>query len=152
MVKLNSILCEKSEEQMVIIYSAKHGEEDERLLQTVVTVVLEKDITICRTVDALSRALRRPWSCAEIVILLTSGTKEILDILSVKDLLWDMKIILILPDSSPDTVAKGHLLRPRFMSDCQGNFQDVAAVLKRMMENRISTKISLGCPGKSSLP
>jgi hypothetical protein len=78
----------------------------------------------------------------EIAILLTSGIKEILDILSLRDLLWDMKIILILPDGGPDTVAKGHLLRPRFTSDCHGNFQEVAAVLKRMMENRVSTKIS----------
>jgi len=127
---------------MVILYSTKHGEVRERLLQTVETVVPEKDITLCRTTDALSNALRRPWNCVEIAILLTSGIKEILDILSLRDLLWDMKIILILPDSGPDTVAKGHLLRPRFMSDCHSNFQEVAAVLKRMMENRVSTKIS----------
>ena len=127
---------------MLIIYSAKNGEEGEKLLQTIETVVPEKEITICRTIDALSRALRQPWSCAEIAILLTSGIKEILDILSLHDFLWDMKIILILPDSGPDTIAKGHLLRPRFMSDCHSNFQEVAAVLKRMMENRIPTKIS----------
>jgi len=127
---------------MVMIYSAKHGEVGARLLQTVETVVPKKHITLCRTVDALSTALRQPLICAEIAILLTSGRKELLDILFLRDLLWDMKIILILPDSVPDTVAKGHLLRPRFMSDCPSNFQEVAAVLKRMMENRISTKTS----------
>ena len=120
---------------MVIIYSAKQGKVGERLLQSVETVVPKKKITICRTIDALSRALRRPSSCAEIAILLTSGIEEILDIISLRDLQWDMKIILILPDSGPDTIAKGHLLRPRFMSDCHSNFQEVTAVLKRMVEN-----------------
>jgi hypothetical protein len=46
-----------------------------------------------------------------------------------------MKTIVILPDSNPDTVAKGHILRPRFLSYCDGDFQDVAAVLSRMIEN-----------------
>jgi hypothetical protein len=120
---------------MVIFYSAMCGGSGERLLQIIEGIVLEENIEICRNVDALSKALCQPRGRAAIAILLTSNGRDLLDILSLRDLLLDIKIILILPNSDPKTVSKGHTLRPRFMSDCDSNFQDVAAVLKRMIEN-----------------
>jgi hypothetical protein len=120
---------------MVIFYSAMSGGCGELLLRIIESVVLKENIEICRNVNALSRALCRPRGRAAIAILLTSSRKDLLDIISLRDLLLDIKIILVLPNSSPDTVSKGHTLRPRFMSDCQSNFQEVAAVLTRMIDN-----------------
>jgi hypothetical protein len=120
---------------MVIFYSAICGGPEERLLRIIEKVVSEENLKICRNVDAFSRALRQPRGCAVIAILLASSGRDFQDIFSLRELLLDIKIILVLPDSDPDTVAKGHILRPRFMSDCNSNFQEVAAVLKRMIEN-----------------
>jgi len=120
---------------VVIFYSAIYGGSGEQLLRIIESVVLKTDINIISNIDALSRALCQPRCSAAIAILLASSGKDFLDILSLKDLLLDHKIILVLPNSDPDTVSKGHILRPRFMSDCHGNFQEVAAVLKRMIDN-----------------
>jgi hypothetical protein len=70
-----------------------------------------------------------------VAILLASSKEELLDLLSLRDLLWDIKLILILPDSTPGSIAQGHLLRPRFLSDCGSDFVDVAAVLNLMISN-----------------
>jgi hypothetical protein len=120
---------------MVIFYSAMSGGSGERLLRIIERVIWDENIEICRNVVALSRALCQPRGRAAIAILLTSSGRDLLNILSLRDLLLDMKIILVLHNSHPDTVSKGHILRPRFMSDCHGDFQEVAAVLKRMIEN-----------------
>jgi hypothetical protein len=40
---------------------------------------------------------------------------------------------LILPDADPQTIARGHNLRPRYLSNIQSDFQDVAAVLRKML-------------------
>jgi hypothetical protein len=120
---------------VVIFYSTRHGGSGERLLRIIESVVLKTNINIISKIDALSRALCQPRYSAAIAILLTSSGKDLLDIISLRDLLLDLKIILVLHNSDPDTVSKGHILRPRFMSDCHDNFQDVAAVLKRMIEN-----------------
>lgn len=94
-----------------------------------------EDTKICRDIDVLSNALRQPRNSEAIAILHASSNTELPEILSLRELLWDTKIILVLPDSSTDTVAKGHSLGPRFLSYHDGNFHDIAAVLKRMIRN-----------------
>ena len=44
-----------------------------------------------------------------------------------------LRVILILPDADPQTIARGHNLRPRYLSNIQSDFQDVAAVLRKML-------------------
>jgi tRNA splicing ligase len=79
--------------------------------------------------------LRQPLFNPTIAILLATTREELQDILSIRDLLWDIKIILIVPDMNRGTVAKGHTLRPRFLCDCNSDFVDVAAVFSLMIRN-----------------
>jgi hypothetical protein len=120
---------------VVIFFSPMRGGLSERLLRIIESVVSEEKVKICRNIDALSRTLRRPRDGAAIAIFLATSGKDLPDILSLRDHMSDIKIILVLPNSDPDTVSKGHVLRPRFMSDCNSDFQEIAAVLKRMIEN-----------------
>lgn len=127
---------------MIIFFSTSCGAAEERLLQIIETMVSEKDIRIYRTIGSFSRGLRQPQNDTDIAILLVSSKVELnhLNLISLWNLLSDMKTIVILPDSNPDTVAKGHILRPRFLSYCDGDFQDVAAVLGRMIGNAETDK------------
>jgi hypothetical protein len=119
----------------VLIYSIKTKGAGERILQVIETVVSEGNVDIYRSIDALSRGLRQPRNDMTIALLLASSKEDLLNLLSIRDLLWDMKIILVLPNSDPDTVAKGHMLKPRFLSYCDSDFVDVAAVLSLMIRN-----------------
>jgi hypothetical protein len=127
---------------MIIFFSTSCGEAEERLLRVIEPVVTVRNIKTYRTIDSLSRGLRQRRNDDDIAILLASSKVELhyLNLISSRNLLSDMKIIVILPDSNTDTVAKGHILRPRFLSYCDGDFQDVAAVLSRMLENMETDK------------
>lgn len=120
---------------MVILYPSLHEASAARLERIVRMVAIREDIMIYRTIKALSKGLRQLHEDEYVVILNASCMDEFKDILSMRELLRDIKSILILPDNSQETVAKGHLLRPRFISDSQSNFHDVAAVLSRMLDN-----------------
>jgi hypothetical protein len=121
---------------MVIMYFSSQGEPENKLLEIIETVVPYKDIQLYRSLDALSRWLRQPRTDLDVAVLMVSNRMELHDLIALRNLLWDIKIILILPESEPDTIAEGHILRPRFLIDCHSNFYDVAAVLKRMIKNR----------------
>ena len=125
---------------MVILFSTSQRKSGERLQRIVEAVVSEKNVKIYRTIDALSGGLRQPRNDVSVALLLASSRMDLHELVSLRDLLWDIKIILILPDSDPETIAKGHILRPRFLSDCKSNFQDVAAVLTRMIINSDTDK------------
>jgi len=87
----------------------------------------------CQTIDTLSQKLHQPKSDSSIAVLLAGTQKELVDILSIGNLLERIRIILILPDSNKDTISKGHTLLPRFLTYVDGNFSWVTAVLEKML-------------------
>jgi hypothetical protein len=119
----------------LLIYSTKTEGAGARLLRVIGLLLPENKYEICRSIGELSKRLRQPVFNPTIAILLVSSREDLQNILSIRDLLWDTKIILIVPDTNPDTVAKGHTLRPRFLCDCNSDFVDVAAVLSLMIKN-----------------
>lgn len=68
-----------------------------------------------------------------ILVLLLKDNNEICRAILRKELLHDIRIILILPDRSDETISAGYKLHPRFISYADSDFKDVAAVLKRMI-------------------
>jgi hypothetical protein len=117
----------------LLIYSTGTEGAGERLIKVIELLLPEKKFELCRSIDDLSKRLRQPVFNPTIAILLASSMEELQDILSIGELLEDTKIILIVPDTNPATVAKGHTLRPRFLSNCNSDFVDVAAVLGQMI-------------------
>ena len=123
------------EDMAFVVYAATKSSVATRLLDIIGLLLPEKKFEICRSVKALSKLLRQSVSKPAIVVLLASSRQELQEFISIQDLLEDAKIILIVPDTNSDTVAKGHKLRPRFVSDSNSNFVDVAAVLGLMIKN-----------------
>lgn len=98
-----------------------------------------------RTVESLNCKLRQPVNNLNTAVMLASNKEDLLDLLALRDLLWNLRIILIIPDRKSETVAMGHMLRPRFLSYADGDFNDVAAVLEKMLGHlKINTKEQKG--------
>jgi len=117
----------------VLLYATAEKGPGERLRAVVKTFVPEKNIELLATIQSLSDRLREPKDAEDVAILLAANRDELGEFLSVSDLLSDLRIILVLPDREGETVAKGHTLKPRFLSYGDSNFIDVAAVLSKML-------------------
>lgn len=128
-------MCLETGNMELLMYSTKTEGSGERLLRVMGLLLPEYKFEICRSINELSKRLRQPVFNPTVAILLASSREELQDILSIRDLLGDAKIILIVPDANPDTVAQGHSLKPRFLTYGESDFVDVAAVLKRMFSN-----------------
>jgi hypothetical protein len=128
--------------EMNILYYATETEgSGERLQRVIETLVPEETREVYRTIDSLSSRLCQPKDYyLTIAVLLAASRKDLADILSIHDLLCDIRIILILPDRENDTIAWGHSLQPRYLSYIDSDFTDVAAVLGKMMRQCIFTK------------
>ena len=68
-----------------------------------------------------------------IAVLFIPDHLELANILRFAQVLHDVKSILVLPDREAETIALGHTLYPRFISFADGDLQDVAAVLDKML-------------------
>ncbi len=120
---------------MVIFYSKVCGEIFDELLSSIGDILPTEDLLVCKDTVELSREICRPGGRKAIVVLLVSGEDDFTDLLSIRDQLWDVKIILIMYSSHPDTILQGHLLNPRFLSSCDSNYRECVSVLKRMINN-----------------
>lgn len=107
--------------------------------------ILEKSapgeqIEICRTVHSLAYKLLPLRTIADsqqmVHVLVATSTQELMDIHSIRDLLSDLRIILIVPTRDEETIAKAHELYPRYLSYLDENFTEVGSVFGKMANNK----------------
>lgn len=112
-----------------------------RLQRVIETEVSVDQIEIYRNVASLTRRLRRYRIDLNIAVVLASSREDLEAILSIVELFYDLRIILILPDRKKETISKGLKLYPRYLSYADGDFSDVAAVLEKML-GHLNTNIN----------
>lgn len=83
----------------------------------------------CNSIEHISQTLRQPINNVSVVILLIASIEELIQVHSVHPLFDNIRVILILPDRSNDTIALGFRFKTSFISYVDNNLQDVAAVL-----------------------
>jgi hypothetical protein len=131
----------------VLFYSKATKGAGKRGQKIIEAQVPGEQIEIYRTIERLSNRLHQPTYNLDITILLAASKVDLFDLLSIQDLLTDIRIILILPDRESDTISKGHKLYPRFVSYADGDLKDVAAVLSKMLGNLYPDKKNIKSKG-----
>jgi hypothetical protein len=115
----------------VLFYST--GEPGERLQRVIQDLVPKEKLEVYKTFESFSERLRKPMDDIPVAVILAASEDDLLTILSISHLLYDVRFILILPDREDPTVAIGHSLRPRFLSYTDSDFREVTAVLGKMI-------------------
>lgn len=119
----------------VLLLSTEPKGFGERLECVIEWIFPSLEVEICRTVETLSDRLVKPKSGLDVAVLAAESIRELEGLLSIQHLLDGVPIILVVPDSEPETIALGHKLRPRFLTDGNGAFVDLAAVLGKMLQH-----------------
>ncbi len=117
----------------LLFYSIPGDEAGEKIQRKIETDLPEERFEIFRSIGALAVRLKEPRVKPNVALLHASSREVLLDLVSLSELLRDVRIILILPDYDPWTVARGHKLRPRFISDRDGDYSEITIVLKRLL-------------------
>ncbi len=88
---------------------------------------------VCTTVTEFLNQLRRPGAGISVVAVLMPDPEQLAELVAGRELLDSIRVILVLPDDRPETVAQGHMLRPRFITSAGNEQGQVAMVLARMI-------------------
>ncbi len=123
----------KGDTMKLLFYTPENYNPGKRLQEALNTVAPEECFSICHGVDDLSRLLRRPIVRPDVAVFFPSTREELAAMIAMRKLFMDLRIILVLPDDSKDMVSEALTLHPRFLSDPDLGFYDVAAVLKKML-------------------
>jgi len=126
----------------VLFYATRSDLATEKLQRMLKALVPQDQMVMCRTFSCLSHRLKQPSNDLEIAVLTMVNDEEMLKILSLRDLLTDKRIILILPDSKSVTISKAHALVPRFLAYLDSDTEKVKSVLDKMLNSRLK-RVSL---------
>jgi hypothetical protein len=109
------------------------GEGGERLKKVIQSLVPKEKLEVYGSIEGFSDRLRRPAEDIPVAVIVAANEDDLLSILSISHLLYDVRFILILPDREDGTIAIGHSLRPRFLGYIDSDYRDVTAVLGKMI-------------------
>lgn len=91
------------------------------------------------TFQGLEAQLHRQKASIDVVVLAPASRADLRDLLTLRDLLDGLPIILVLPDAEKETVSMGHQLYPRYVSQVDDGLEErLDAVLTRMNRKRRS--------------
>jgi hypothetical protein len=122
----------------VLLYAQADAESGDSLQELIETTIPKGKIEIHRNFEGLSHRLREPLDNRVVAILLLTSRGDLANILSIQHLLRDIEIILLAPNSNPETIAMAHQLRPRFLTYTNSDFEELGAVLKKMIKNPLA--------------
>lgn len=104
-------------------------------IQEVLEELLPGDqLGIFRSVDSLSHKLQEAWEEKPVVVILVCQKEELLDLVSIREKLYKVRLILVLPDADEGTISLAHRLRPNFLTYIHRNLNELKAVLEKMLD------------------
>lgn len=105
----------------------------DKLKKIIASSIAKDKIETYRTIDEFYERLQKPICHSSVAVLYAATKKDMGRLLHLREFLSGMKVVLILPDDSIDTIAEGHALSPRFISWADSDFSAIEAVLKRLI-------------------
>ena len=121
---------------MKVLYYAPTGNSDAKRLQRIVEPLCrEIDFEIHRSLRSLFLRLCHRKYDVTIAVLFAGSSRSLQNLLSIRELLLDIPIVLVIQNRESDTVSKAHRMHPRYLSYNTSDFSDVGLVLDKMIAN-----------------
>ncbi|MCE5242274.1 MAG: hypothetical protein ABFD98_03100 [Syntrophobacteraceae bacterium] len=101
------------------------------------TAVPEAEINAFDSIGGLTDGLHRltPFNGktdTTVAVLFAANQQELLNFHSLTGWLWNVRIILVLPDRTRETISIGLKLKPRFFTFADGDFGEIGAILAKI--------------------
>ncbi len=119
-----------------IIYTDSLNDFGQKLINITREKIKATEAQVCNSVRELSNFLCRPLNKISVVILLINSDDELIQFISMNKLFDNIKVILILPDRNPQTLALALKFKTSFISYLDNDLQDVISVLEKIFSKR----------------
>lgn len=102
-------------------------------------------IQAVHTINALTHILKQPVGCDQkVYVLLADSLQRLQELYSLFTLLDGRRIVLVIPDDTKETISLAHQFYPRFFTYSNTAYDDLCAVLYKMMNHTEPFQIRRG--------
>ena len=129
----------------VLLYAAETDEKAKRLKSVVVEVAGEENLEVFHHIHDLVWYFCKPRPADDLTIGVFAVTdrENLRQLISIRDLIANLRNILVLPDRNNKTIAEGHKLQPRFITYRDNDFMEIGVVLGKMIESAVRASPNL---------
>ncbi|HEX2965883.1 MAG TPA: hypothetical protein VHO84_08860 [Syntrophorhabdaceae bacterium] len=121
-------------ETRIIVYAREDDRLGDRFKKMLPIFSREEDVKLCGLVSELSAKLHVPQAGIDIAVLFPSDKDDLQNIINLRSLFENIRIILVLPDRDSETIRMGHVLHPRHLGFKDDLVSDMVFVLIKMIE------------------
>jgi|GEM_PF-3971339 len=93
-----------------------------------------EDLLLCIGRQALSEALTQPDHGVQIGLLAVGSGAELVELFSLKSILCDIRLVILLEEEDRETIALAHQLRPRYLGLRSQSLGEVKIILEHMLD------------------
>lgn len=119
----------------VFLYSPKINGREKEIQRTMEDIFLSDRLEVIRSFDAFSQRLKEPWDEKPIAVVVACKKEDLLDLVSIREQLYPVRLILVLYDSEQETIALAHRLRPNFLTYFHRDIDELKAVLMKIKDS-----------------
>jgi hypothetical protein len=118
----------------IFLYSSEiegKGKEIHRIMKKLFS---SEQLRVHRSIESLSQNLLEPWEEKPIIVVLIYRKDELIDLVSRREQLHPLRLVLILPEAEESVISLAHRLRPNYLTYIHKDLKDLKAVLQKMSE------------------
>jgi hypothetical protein len=116
------------------LYSGNNPAGLQELKVAIECIAPEHDVTAYGNLEDLRRGLHMPLRRPKLAVLKADTRKELEGLLFLRDLLADLRIVLIVPDQDEATLSLAHRFYPRFLIHAATDPERFRAILGSMLK------------------
>ena len=106
------------------------------LISSIENRLLPDNLELCSHISALKIKMTPLGQRPNVAVLIASNLEELNQLVEMKDLFFDVPVIVIIPDDNQENISLGHKLHPRFLSTINGSLEAIPYILLKMKKNR----------------
>jgi len=91
-----------------------------------------EQLHVHRSVDNLIQNILGPWDKKPIVVALIDRKDELIDLVSRREQLYPVRLVLVLPEEEESVISLAHRLRPNYLTYIHKDTEDLKSVLRKM--------------------
>ena len=118
---------------MKVLIFASRNDLSQKAAESIVNGFVNKNYAeVYFRLTSFLKRLHIPRGNLELILLLIGNHRDLESLIEYKDMLFDIPIILLLPDMEKMTMKQGLKLYPRYISCLNGSLDDVMDVLEKI--------------------
>jgi hypothetical protein len=118
----------------LIIYLTADNKSGTDLWQNIREEISGQNVEVCSSPDELKERLHKPFPEIGVAVLFVTGRAELLELANLKELLSELKVVMVLQDKQLEVLEKVHCLRPRFIAVEERDYRQLGIVLQKMIK------------------